>query len=113
MPSCATAKAPAPATTGQCSAKCHLALSLTPGQPYYVAVKARNAAGLWSEPGVSAGVIDGAELRTLYVPLVLRGKRTAPVIRFDRLPREGYTARYVLFGKYGSGAQVGASSLAT
>jgi hypothetical protein len=50
------------------------ALSLVPGQPYYVSVKARNAAGLWSEPGVSAGVIDGAGLRAMYMPLVLRGK---------------------------------------
>jgi hypothetical protein len=49
-------------------------LTLVPGQPYYVAVKARNAAGLWSEPGVSAGVIDGAGLRFGYMPLVLRGK---------------------------------------
>jgi hypothetical protein len=43
-------------------AKCHFA-----PEPH-------NTAGLWSEPGVSAGVIDGAKLRSTYLPLLLRGK---------------------------------------
>ena len=35
-------------------------LSLTAGQTYYVAAKARNAGGLWSEAGLSAGVVAGS-----------------------------------------------------
>ena len=49
-------------------------LNLLPGQPYYVSVKARNEGGLWSEPGVSNGVIAGTELRSTYLPLVLKGE---------------------------------------
>jgi hypothetical protein len=48
-------------------------LSLTAGQTYYVAVKARNAGGLWSEDGVSSGVIAGAgTCPRVYLPLALR-----------------------------------------
>ncbi len=35
-------------------------LSLTSGQTYYVSVKARNTGGLWSEAGVSSGVVAGS-----------------------------------------------------
>jgi PKD repeat protein len=34
-------------------------LSLIAGHTYYVSVKARNEGGLWSEAGVSSGVIAG------------------------------------------------------
>ena len=34
-------------------------LNLLAGQTYYVSVKARNEGGLWSEPGVSNGVVAG------------------------------------------------------
>ncbi|MEE8391923.1 MAG: PKD domain-containing protein, partial [Anaerolineae bacterium] len=35
-------------------------LNLTAGQTYYVSVKARNEGGLWSEAGVSSGVVAGS-----------------------------------------------------
>ena len=35
-------------------------LSLLDGQTYYIAVKARNEGGLWSEAGISSGVVAGS-----------------------------------------------------
>jgi PKD repeat protein/N-acetylneuraminic acid mutarotase len=35
-------------------------LNILAGQTYYVAVQARNEGGLWSEPGVSSGVVAGS-----------------------------------------------------
>jgi len=49
-------------------------LKLIPEQGYYVSVMARNEAGLWSEPGVSNGVVAG------YPP-------PRPMV----IPREGYS----------------------
>jgi N-acetylneuraminic acid mutarotase len=49
-------------------------LSLVKGQTYYVSVKARNEGGLWSEAGISNGVVAGQETRyfQLYLPLLFR-----------------------------------------
>jgi len=43
-------------------------LNLLQGETYYVSVKARNEGGLWSEPGVSNGVVAGLAATT-SVPL--------------------------------------------
>jgi len=52
-------------------------LNLTYGQPYYVTVGARNEGGLWSEGGVSNGVIDGvATTQTLSVSKTGTGSGT-------------------------------------
>jgi hypothetical protein len=45
-------------------------LLLQPGQTYFISFKARNAAGLWSPPGVSNAVINGKAM-LLYL-LVIR-----------------------------------------
>jgi hypothetical protein len=42
------------------TATTRVSLTLVPGQTYYVSVQARNSGGLWSEPGVSNGVVAGA-----------------------------------------------------
>ena len=49
-------------------------LSLAKGQTYYVSVKARNEGGLWSEAGISNGVVAGQETRysQVYLPLLFR-----------------------------------------
>jgi hypothetical protein len=50
-------------------------LGLTPGQTYYVAVQARNAGGLWSPAGVSAGVRAGTgqcSAAPLFLPFLRR-----------------------------------------
>jgi hypothetical protein len=50
-------------------------LNLTAGQTYYVAVKARNAGGLWSEAGIPPGVVAGSGVctinnRQLFLPMI-------------------------------------------
>jgi len=50
-------------------------LNLTAGQTYYVAVKARNAGGLWSVEGIPPGVVAGSGLcttniRSVFLPVV-------------------------------------------
>lgn len=53
-------------------------LTLLAGQTYYISIKACNEGGLWSEKGVSGGVVAGSAGCTqlpsfpLYLPLVLR-----------------------------------------
>ncbi len=50
----------------------HTGLSLLPDQAYYVSFQARNEGGLWSPIGVSNPVVNGAELKSIYLPLTLR-----------------------------------------
>jgi len=50
----------------------HTGLSLLLDQPYYVSFQARNEGGLWSPIGVSNPVINGAGLKSLYLPLTTR-----------------------------------------
>jgi len=52
-------------------------LNLTAGQTYYVAVKARNAGGLWSVAAIPPGVVAGSgvcmcttNIRSVYLPMV-------------------------------------------
>jgi hypothetical protein len=50
-------------------------LNLTAGHTYYVAVKARNAGGLWSETGIPSGVVAGSGVctinsRQLFLPMI-------------------------------------------
>jgi hypothetical protein len=50
-------------------------LNLRLGQTYYVAVKARNAGGLWSEAGIPPGVVAGSGVctinsRQLFLPMI-------------------------------------------
>ena len=52
-------------------------LSLTPGQTYYISVRARNLGGLWSEAAMPPGVIAGsgmctANLFTISLPMVTK-----------------------------------------
>ena len=47
-------------------------LNLTSGQVYYVTVGARNEGGLWSDDGVSNGVIAGVVPYRIYLPLASR-----------------------------------------
>ncbi len=52
-------------------------LNLISGQTYFVAVKARNEGGLWSEPGTPTGVVAGSgtcttSKHTVYLPVVIR-----------------------------------------
>ena len=50
----------------------HTGLSLLSDQAYYVSFQARNEGGLWSPVGVSNPVVNGAELKSIYLPLTLR-----------------------------------------
>lgn len=47
-------------------------LLLQSDQAYYVSFQARNLSGLWSVPGVSNGVVNGAELNFVYLPAIRR-----------------------------------------
>ncbi len=48
-------------------------LDLTFGVTYYVSAGARNAGGLWSESGISNGVVAGIDTTYfIYLPLVVR-----------------------------------------
>ena len=52
-------------------------LSLTTGQPYYVAVKARNEGGLWSGAGIPDAVYAGTgecttNVLLMYIPVIMR-----------------------------------------
>jgi hypothetical protein len=44
-------------SAGTATAITHTGLSLTTGTKYYISVKARNAAGLWSPAGLSDGIV--------------------------------------------------------
>ena len=50
----------------------HTGLTLLPDQAYYVSFQARNEGGLWSPIGVSNAVVNGAGLKSLYLPLTTR-----------------------------------------
>jgi hypothetical protein len=52
-------------------------LTLSPGQVVYIAVKARNAGGLWSEAGIPPGLAAGSgtcvvNKTSIYLPLAIR-----------------------------------------
>ncbi len=52
-------------------------LSLTPGQTYYISVRARNAGGLWSEAAMPPGVVAGSgtcttNVFTISLPMVTK-----------------------------------------
>jgi subtilisin family serine protease len=64
-------------------------LSLVPGQTYYVSVKARNAGGLYSEAGVSTGVVAGSG--------------TCPVVEFSADVLSGMAPLTVQFTDQSSG----------
>lgn len=50
----------------------HTGLTLLPDQPYYVSFTARNTGGLWSLVGTSNPVINGAQLTSVFLPLLMR-----------------------------------------
>ncbi len=58
-------------------------LNLTAGQTYYVSVKARNAGGIWSDVGISSGVVAGSG--------------TCPTAAFTAVPSSGYAPLTVQF----------------
>lgn len=65
----------------------HTNLTLLAGQTYYISVKARNAGGLWSEKGVSGGVVAGSA----------GCAAAAPAVDFVGMPHSGEAPLTVQF----------------
>ena len=62
-------------TTSTATSMTRSNLNLISGQTYYIAVKARNAGGLWSEAGIPPGVKAGSgvcttNVRLIYLPMI-------------------------------------------
>jgi len=64
-------------------------LNLVTGETYYVSVQARNAGGLWSEPGISSGIVAGSG--------------TCPNANFTATPTSGPASLNVQFTDTSSG----------
>lgn len=50
----------------------HSGLVLQPEQPYYFSFMARNTGGLWSSIGISNAVLNGATLKSVFMPAINR-----------------------------------------
>jgi subtilisin family serine protease/PKD repeat protein len=84
-----------------------VSLTLTAGQTYYVSVKARNEAGLWSEAGVSNAVVAGSGSCPVAGFTAAPTSGTVPLsVQFTDTSSGTVSARMWLFGDGGSSTAI-------